>query len=177
MIVEATPPSTVSIGSYLIPIQVVTENGATYAETTLRATIAGSYALKLETSTLLTSIATGGSTTFTAKITDTGYTTITGVKVGVSLPTGWESSISPLQVDSLRRAESSTFTIVVKSSTDTVTGDYLITLTGLSDQVKSDNVQVRFTATASTSWGIIGVGVAGAMLVALLFVFRKFRRR
>jgi len=136
-----------------------------------------SYALGLESSTLSTSATTGGSTTFTAKITNTGNSTVTGVSVRVGTPTGWESSISPVQVVSLNPKESSTFTIVVKTPGDAVAGDYMVTLTGSSDQVKSDSVQVRVTATTPTSWGLIGVGMAAVMVIALFMIFRRFRRR
>jgi len=67
----------------------------------------------------------------------------------------------------------------VKTPDNTVAGDYLLTLKGLSDQVESDEVQIRVTATAPTSWGLIGIGIgiAAVMVVALIVVFKKFRRR
>jgi uncharacterized membrane protein len=177
LIIEVTPPSTVNVGAYTISIQVKAETGETYVETELKATIAGSYTLKLETSTLLTSVVTGGSVTFTAKITNTGYTSVTTVGLDVGAPTDWGASIIPTQVESLKPTESSTFTVVLKTAENTVAGDYLITLTGLSDQVESSTVQVRITASASTSWGLIGIGIAAVIIVALVIVFMKFRRR
>ena len=177
LVIQATPPSTANIGAYPIRVQIRSESGTIYAETSLRATIVGSYTLKLEPSTLLTSVTIGGSTTFTVKITDTGYTFVTSARVGVETPSGWESSITPTQVGTLKSKESSTFTLVIKTPGDTVSGDYLVTLTGLSDQVNSDSVQVRVTAATSTSWGLIGVGMAVVMVAALVFVFMKFRRR
>ena len=177
LVIEVTPPSTVNQGNYTIPVQVKSETGAIYAETSLKARIVGSYALRLEPSTLLTSVTTGSSVTFTAKITNTGYTSVTSVSLGINVPSGWDSSITPIRVESLKPQESYTFSAIVNTPGDTVAGDYLITLTGLSDQIKSDSVQVRVTATTSTSWGLIGVGVAAVMVIALLFVFMKFRRR
>jgi len=177
LVVDATPPSTVDIGTYTIPVQFKSEEGATYNEMKLKATITGSYALSLAPSTLLTSVTTGGSTTFTAKITNTGYTSVTGVCLDISAPSGWEMSTTPIRVDLLKPKESTTFTVVVKTPGDTVAGDYLLTLTGSSDKVNSDSVQVRVTATTPTSWGLIGVGVAAVMVIALLAVFRRFKRR
>jgi len=177
LVVEATPPSAASISTYQIPVQFKSENGDIYAEMDLKATIVGSYALSLETSTLLTSVTTGSSVTFTAKITNTGYTSVTDVRVGISVPSGWESSITPTQVTSLAPNGDYTFTLVATAPGDTVAGDYMITLMGLSDQVNSDSVQVRVTATTPSSWGLIGIGVAAVMVVALILVFMKFRRR
>lgn len=143
----------------------------------LKATIVGSYALSSEPSTLLTSVATGGSVTFTARITNTGSTLITGVRLGINTPEGWESSITPIGIERLEPLESFTFTLVIEVPEDTVAGDYLITLRGLSDQVMSDSVQVRVTATTTTSWGLIGVGIAVVVIVALVLVFMKLKRR
>jgi len=178
LVIEATPPSTVGIGTYTIPVKVSSEKGVVYTEIALKSTITGAYALSVTPSTLLTSVSIGSSTTFTARTTNTGQTPITGIKITVTgTPTGWEISTTPVRVESLKAGESYTFTVTVKTTADTVAGDYLITFTGSSDQVKSDGVQVRFTATVSTSWGLIGVGLAAAMVIALIFAFMKFRRR
>ena len=177
LILEATPPSTVKIGTYTIPVQIKSPEGSIYAEMNLRATIIGSYELTLEPSTLLTSVTAGGSTTFTVKATNTGYTSVTSVSLNIALPEDWESSVTPVQVDSLKPRESFPFNVVIKVPEDTVAGDYLITLTGLSDQVESDEVQVRITVTVPTSWGLIGIGLAVVMVIALVLIFMKFKRR
>jgi len=177
LILKATPPSTVSIGTYTIPVRIRSEEGVIYAEMNLKATIIGSYELSLEPSTLLTSVTAGGSITFTAKITNIGHTAVTGVSLNLDIPEEWDSSITPPQIELLKPREAYTFTAVISTPEDTVAGDYLITLTGLSDQVQSDQVQVRITVTAPTSWGLIGIGVAAAMIVALVLVFIKFKRR
>ena len=177
LILEASPPSTVKIGTYTIPVQIKSPEGSIYAEMNLRATIIGSYELTLEPSTLLTSVTAGGSTTFTVKATNTGYTSVTSVSLNIAIPEDWESSVTPVQVDSLKPRESFSFNVVIKVPEDTVAGDYLITLTGLSDQVESDEVQVRITVTAPTSWGLIGIGLAVVMVIALVLIFMKFKRR
>jgi len=177
LVFEVTPPSTANLGSYAVPVQVESEDGAIRIRLELKATITGSYALSMEPSTLLTSATVGGSTTFTARITNVGQTPVTALRLNVDAPEGWETSITPAQVESLKPRESFTFTIVVETPDDTVAGDYLLTLKGLSDQVESDEVQIRVTATAPTSWGLIGIGIAAVMVVALIVVFKKFRRR
>ena len=177
LILEASPPSTVKIGTYTIPVRIKSPEGSIYAEMNLRATIIGSYELTLEPSTLLTSVTAGGSTTFTVKATNTGYTSVTSVSLNIAIPEDWESSVTPVQVDSLKPRESFSFNVVIKVPEDTVAGDYLITLTGLSDQVESDEVQVRITVTAPTSWGLIGIGLAVVMVIALVLIFMKFKRR
>jgi uncharacterized membrane protein len=173
---EVVPPKAVEIGTYNISIQVVSDSGAAYLMN-LKATIVGSYGLALEPSTLLTSVTSGEATTLTAKVTNTGHTPVTSVSLNIEAPDGWDSSISPVRKELLEASESTTFTIVIKTPEDAVAGDYMVTLTGLSDQIESDSVQLRVTVTAPTSWGLLGIGVAVIMVIALLLVFMKFRRR
>ncbi len=173
---EVIPPKAVEVGTYTIPIQVLSDSGATYLMN-LKVTIVGSYGLKLEPSTLLTSVTSGEATTLTAKVTNTGHTPVTSISLNVEAPNGWDSSISPVRKELLEASESTTFTIVIKTPEDAVAGDYMVTLTGLSDQIESDSVQLRVTVTTPTSWGLLGVGVAVIMVIALLLVFMKFRRR
>jgi len=177
LVIEATPPSAANISTYQIPVQIKLENGDIYAEMNLNATIVGSYALGLETSTLLTSITAGGTTSFTAKVTNTGQSSVTGVSLNVAVSTNWDSSISPIKVGVLGPSESSTFSVVITAPGDAVTGDYMVTIKGLSDQIESDQVQVRFTVVTSTEWGLYGIGVVAIFVVALVLVFLKFRRR
>ncbi|MFB0503854.1 MAG: NEW3 domain-containing protein [Candidatus Bathyarchaeia archaeon] len=177
LVVDATPPSTVDIGTYTIPVRVRSEDGAVYEEMELRATIVGSYNLRLELSTLLTSVTAGGSTSFTARVTNAGQTSLTGISLDIDVPADWEFSSSPIRVDLLEPRESYTFNVAVETTEDTVAGDYMITLAGLSDQVDSDQVQVRITVTTPTSWILYGVGVAVVCVVALVLVFMKFKRR
>ena len=51
---------------------------------------------------------------------------------------GWDVTISPSQVDLLKPQQSYTFDVVMETPTDTVSGDYLVTLTGISDQTESN---------------------------------------
>ena len=92
-------------------------------------------------------------------------------------PEEWDASITQVQVALLAPRESSTFNIMAKTPADTIAGDYIITLKALSDQVESEETQLRVTAQASTSWGLICLGVAGVAIVSLVIVFMKFKRR
>lgn len=66
---------------------------------------------------------------------------------------------------------------MAETPADTVAGDYLITVQALSDQVESDEVDLRVTAKASTSWGFIGIGLAGVAVIGLVIAFTRFKRR
>jgi uncharacterized membrane protein len=175
--IEVTPPSTVSLDTYDIPVQIKSESGVVLAETDLKATIVGTYGLSLRLSTLLTSTTSGGSTSFTAAVTNTGFSYVTAVSLDIDAEDDWDVTISPAQVDLLRPQESVTFNVMVDTPEGTVAGDYMVTLAGVSDQVNSDQTQVRVTVTTSTSWGLYGLGLAVVLIVVLVLVFKKFKRR
>ena len=175
--IEVTPPSTVDLDTYNISVQAKSETGAVLADTELKATIIGSYDLQLSLSTLLTSTTSGDSTSFTATVINTGFSSLTVVGLEIEAEDGWDVEISPAQLDLLKPQESFSFNVVIDTPKDTVSGDYLVTLTGLSDQVDSSPMQVRVTVNTSTEWGIYGFGIAIIMIIALVLVFKKFKRR
>lgn len=177
LFVEVTPPSTVGLDTYNITVQVRSESGAMLADLDLKATITGSYTLYLSMSTLLTSATSGESTSCTATLTNRGYSTLSAIGLEFEAEDGWDIKVNPSQIDLLRPQESCYFDVMVETPKDTVAGDYLVTLTGLSDQIESNSMQVRVTVNASTSWGIFGFGLAIVIIVALILVFKKFKRR
>jgi len=177
LILQVTPPSVVETGSYKITFDAVTENGMVLKQIELGANIVGSYKLGLELSTLYTTVNTGSSTSFTVKVTNTGQSPVTTLSLNVVAPDGWSVSVAPVQVTSLASMDSYTFNVVTQIPESTVAGDYMITLKAQSDQVSSGETQLRVTASASTSWGLIGVAMVVIVIIALVVVFRKFSRR
>jgi uncharacterized membrane protein len=144
----------------------------------LTTTVTGSYDISLALSTYLASTTSGGTTTFTATITNSGYSTLTGVVADITLPEDtWSDTITPVQVGTLGPKESVTFNVAVTTTETTVSGDYMVTIAASSDQVSSDSPQVRVTVSTSTSWGIYGVVIAIIFVIALVVVFKKFKRR
>jgi uncharacterized membrane protein len=110
-------------------------------------------------------------------VTNSGQSPVTALNLKVDTPSGWDASVTPLKVKSVASTDSSTFTVITQIPGDTVAGDYMITLRAQSDQVNSNDVQLRVTTSAPTSWGLIGVGVALVVIVALVVMFRRFSRR
>ena len=110
-------------------------------------------------------------------VADAGRRELILTTLSARAPEERDVPMTPVQVASLAPRESSTFNITAKTPADTVAGDYIITLKALSDQVESEETQLRATAQASTSWGPIGFGVAGVAIRSLVTVFMKFKRR
>ncbi|MFP3952082.1 MAG: NEW3 domain-containing protein [Candidatus Bathyarchaeia archaeon] len=174
---EVTPPSTVKTGDYKIVFNAESDDGLIQENTELTASIVGSYDVRLELSTLYETLKIGDSVEFTARVTNQGSSPITTIYVEADVPEDWETTTTPAQTSTLTSRESVTFTITADTPVDTVAGDYLITVQAMSDQAESDEVDLRVTAQASTSWGFIGVGVVGVVIIGLVFVFWRYKRR
>lgn len=174
---EVTPPSTVDTGDYQIVFNAESDDGLIQENTDLTASIVGSYDMRLELSTLYKTLTIGDSMEFTARVTNQGSTPITSIYLEGAVPEDWEMTTTPAQTPTLASRESVTFTITAETPADTVAGDYLITLQAMSDQAESEEVDLRVTAQASTSWGFIGVGIAGVVIIGLVLVFWRFKRR
>lgn len=173
---RVTPPNSVETGVYVLLSSVASDDGA---ETILpfNVNVAGSYELSLELSTLYKTTTIGESLSFTAKVTNNGQSPVTTVYLGVTLPSNWEATITPVQVSSLAPRASATFTLEVTTPADTVAGDYLLNVKAYSDQLESSGVDLRVTAQASSTWGYIGFSLAAVAIIAVYLGFRKFKRR
>ena len=173
---RVTPPNSVETGSYLLAASVASDDGV---ETTLpfNINVAGSYELGLELSTLYKTVTVGQTLSFTATVTNDGQSPVTTLYVETEIPDEWEATISPPQISSLEPRASTTFTVEVSTPSDTVAGDYLLTVKAYSDQLESDEIDLRTTAQASSTWGYVGFGLLAVAIVSVYFGFRKFKRR
>ncbi|PVX26364.1 MAG: hypothetical protein CW716_06155 [Candidatus Bathyarchaeum sp.] len=175
---EVVPPNTVALDTFTFPVQIKSESGVVLAQANLTTTVVGSYNLGVSLSTYMATASSGETASFSATLTNTGYTTLTDIGMNITLPAdGWSVKISPVHVDALKSRESATFNIEVTTPENTVAGDYMVSVKGESSQMGSGITQVRVTVSASTSWGIYGIAIAGIFIFLLVGVFWKFKRR
>jgi uncharacterized membrane protein len=178
LVFDVTPPSTASIGNYTIAVDAQSSDGTVNQQLNLTADLLGSYGLSATPEAYSAQLTSGGSTSMTVTVTNTGQSTVTSVKLDVTPPDStWSVTTSPLEVQSLAPGASATFTVQVTSPSDAVAGDYLLSATASSDQVSSSSFQVRVTVNASTLWVYIGLLIAIIAIVAVVLLFRKYGRR
>jgi uncharacterized membrane protein len=178
LLVQVIPPNNVALGTYITPVKVKSESGTLLAEVNLTTTVRGSYGLEVTPSVFSLNANSGESATFQATVTNTGYSPITNLSVNVTCQEdNWVLNVNPIVIDRLEAHQSRTVDVTVKTSETTVTGDYIITVRSKSDQLNADGGTVRLIVSASTAWGLYGVGIAVVFIVILILVFRKFRRR
>jgi uncharacterized repeat protein (TIGR01451 family) len=170
------PPNSVASDVYSMTVVIESADSSEH-ELDFTIEVAGSYELELEMSTLYTTSSIGGSVTYTGKVTNKGQTAVTTLYLDALLPEDWEAIINPTQISSLEPRDSVMFTIEVELPGDTETGDYLVTMQTISDQMESDEIDVRITAQASNTWGYIGIGIAIISVAGAAFLFKRFKRR
>ncbi|MCK5224302.1 VCBS repeat-containing protein, partial [Candidatus Calescamantes bacterium] len=174
---EVEPPSIVETGDYAIVIRAESTDGKTSENIELMATVMGSYEVELELSTLYETTTIGQSVEFTVEVTNQGNSPLTSVYIETAIPADWEIAITPSQVSTIAPMASTTFTLVVETPSDTVAGDYLVMVQALSDRAESEEIDLRVTAQASTSWGFLGIGLAVVVVIGLGIMFTRFKRR
>jgi uncharacterized membrane protein len=170
------PPKSVLSDSYEIIAAVESDDG-TRQEIGFTIEVTGSYYLDLEMSTLYTTGTIGSKVTYTSKVTNKGQTTLTTLYLNAIIPDDWDISISPNQTPFLEPKDTVTFNIEVEMPGDTESGDYLVTMKAICDQLESDEIDVRITASASNTWGYIGLGIAAVAVTSAILLFRRFKRR
>jgi uncharacterized membrane protein len=171
------PPSNIETGDYSIVIRAESAEGTKSEEIELKATVVGSHDVELELSTLYTTITIGDSVEFSVEVTNAGLSPLTFLYLETAVPADWDVTVSPSQLTSLAPRASTTFTISAETPSDTVAGDYIVTVQVLSDQAESEEADLRVTAQASTSWGFLGIGLAVIAVIGLAIVFTRFKRR
>ena len=174
---EADPPNNVETGEYSLVIRAESAEGTLSEEIELKATVVGSHDVELELSTLYTTITIGDSVEFSVEVTNAGFSPLTSLYLETAVPEDWEVTVTPSQLASLAPRASATFTIAAETPSDTVAGDYIVTVQALSDQAESEEADLRVTAQASTSWGFLGIGLAVVAVIGLGIAFTRFKRR
>ncbi|MCK5670962.1 carboxypeptidase regulatory-like domain-containing protein [Candidatus Bathyarchaeota archaeon] len=170
------PPNSVTSDIYDMTVVIESDDGTEH-ELGFIIEVVGSYELELELSTLYTISTIGGSVSYSGTVKNLGQTAVTTLYLDAVLPADWVASITPTQVSSLEPRDSVTFTVDVELPGDTEAGDYLVTTQAISDQMESDEIDVRITAQASNTWGYIGIGIAIISVAGAALLFKRFKRR
>ncbi|WP_239004798.1 NEW3 domain-containing protein [Paenibacillus tepidiphilus] len=175
--IEAQPPEQVKAGTYKIPVTASSPSASTGAE--LEAVVSGTYGIQLSTSDnlLSTDIKAGGERRINLVITNTGSAPLEDISLSSSgTPSGWEVSFDPSTVRSIEPGATASAQAVIKSSDNSLPGDYVVSLSASSPS-KSAAADLRVTVKTSVLWGWIGVLIIAAVAGGIYYLFRRFGRR
>jgi uncharacterized membrane protein len=173
--VTATPPENAPAGDYAVHVEV--KAGEQTIPGDFGVTLTGSYSMTLETPNDVLS-AHGGAGSPTQQqfvITNTGTATLENVTLAATPPSGWEVEFDQPTIN-VEVDKPVTVTATITPSGEAVAGDYVVTFNANSEEADA-SAQVRFTVETSPLWALIGIGIIGAILVGLFYVFRTYGRR
>ncbi|HSL34307.1 MAG TPA: NEW3 domain-containing protein [Candidatus Limnocylindrales bacterium] len=173
--VTADPPDNAPAGDYAVHVEV--KAGEQTIPGDFGVTLTGAYSLTLSTPGGLLSAhgGAGGATQQQFVLTNTGTATVENVALTASPPSGWDVTFDQETVN-VGVDTPVTVTATITPSGEAVAGDYVITFNANSDQADAD-AQIRFTVETSPIWALIGIGIIGAILLGLFYVFRTYGRR
>jgi len=164
-------------GEYKITLEAI--SGEIKGSTELTATITAIYSMALAPTTerYNTTVKAGKDNIFSIEVQNQGTAAIDNITFSSLNPTGWTIKFSPEKIDSLPALGSQTVEVNIKPPTETIAGDYQITLRTSSEQVSREEVDIRVTVETPTIWGWVGIGIIVLVVAGLAYIFMRFSRR
>jgi uncharacterized membrane protein len=114
---------------------------------------------------------------FSLKVGNLGTAPIDKVNFSSEKPEGWTIEFKPDKVESLEALTTQTVDITIKTTPETIAGDYMISIRASGAQATSDKLDIRVTVKTPTVWGWVGVFIIAMVVIGLVFTFMRFSRR
>ena len=170
------PPSTIGAGNYPVKVRVSAEDAS--AETSVALEIVGQPRLALSgRDGLLSGRAEAGTeTTIPIVVTNTGTAPAEEIELSGSGASGWKITFEPKTIDRIPPGQNKEVQAQVTPPAKAIAGDYVVTLRA-SARGESAPSEFRIGVTASTFWGIFGVGVIAIAALVMLGAVLRFGRR
>jgi len=164
-------------GEYTITLEAT--SGELKGSTEFKAVITNLYKLALVPATerYNTEATAGKDNIFSIEVRNLGTGAVDNIKFSSTKPEGWAIEFTPEKVDLLEALDSQTIDINIKPPTETIAGDYIITLRASGEQATTEELKIRVTVESPTIWGWVGVGIIIIVIVGLAVIFMRFSRR
>jgi len=179
------------VGTYLIEVQippdvepttllmkvVATCLNNTYEEE-IGLSVLGKYEMKYVTENYFVKINAGSTGTFSLTVKNTGYNTLTDVKVNiVDYPSDFNISVVPDRVNEIKPGDSVTFSIYIDVPPDVDSGDYYIIINVSSSQLSIDKRAIHVEVLQTSHALYYALGILSTVIVILIVVYKLFGRR
>jgi uncharacterized membrane protein len=177
--INATLPSWPLADPGEYPITLKASSGNISGQIELTARITAKYALDATPSnqTYNTDAKAGKDSTFSVTVTNIGTAPIDNIAFSSDKPTGWEITFTPEKIDLLEIYDPKTIDVNIKPPSNTVAGDYVITLQISGKQAYATAMDIRVTVKTPTVWGWVGLIIIAIVVVGLILIFMRFGRR
>ena len=164
-------------GDYKITLEATSGELKTTAELTAVITARYSLIMVPTTERYSTEAKAGKDNYFSLEIGNLSTAPVDNIKFSPTKPEGWTIDFNPEEIDLLEAFSDQTIDVNIKPPTDTIAGDYEITLRASGTQTSTDAVKIRVTVESPTIWGLVGVGIIVLVIAGLVVIFMRFSRR
>lgn len=163
-------------GEYKITLEAI--SGEIKGTTELTAVITAKYTMALVPTTKRynTTAKAGKDNFFSIEVQNHGTAAIDNINFSSDKPSGWTIEFSPDKIDSLPAMDFQTLDVNIKPLTETIAGDYQITIRASGNQA-SERIDVKVTVETPTIWGWVGVAIIVLVVAGLAYIFMRFSRR
>lgn len=176
--IEITCPATTKPDTYKIPVQAI--SSADTLTLDLEAVVRGSYGLEITTPTgrLSDQIVAGGSKEILLEVKNTGTLPLNTLELSSQLPTKWETSFSPSNIEQLQPGQKADVKVTLKVPDKTIAGDYVSKMiVRTSNHETTAEASIRITVKTSILSGWIGILIILAAAGLIYYLIRKYGRR
>jgi len=163
-------------GDYKITLEAISDELKGSLELTAVITAMYNMDIVTETERLNTTATAGKDNFFSIEILNLGTDAIENINFSSTKPSGWTIEFTPDKIESLSALNSQTVDVNIQPPTETIAGDYMITLRASGEQA-SKSIDVRVTVETPTIWGWVGVGIIVLVIAGLAYIFMRFSRR
>ena len=135
------------------------------------------FGLYTETGRLNTEVKSGEENHFTVKLTNDGSAAVDDISFSTTgKPEGWKVIYTPEKIDKLESGLTQDVDVVIEPPSDTIAGDYAMTINATSNKFR-DDIAVRVTVLTPTIWGWVGIIIVVLVIIGLAVLFRQLGRR
>lgn len=174
--VDVKPPQGIAAGQYPVTVHLSSEQAKVQTRLVLDITGQPSVSLTGENERLSGEASAGVEKRFGFVLRNTGSAEARNLSLSASAPTGWKVSFEPKEIPQLAPNGEEKVTALVTPSEKALAGDYMLSVRASGDGI-SESANYRVTVVTSTMWGVVGLGVIAASLLALLGAVGRFGRR
>ncbi len=169
-------PQNVAAGQYQVAAEAASATVSGKTQLTLDVTGQPTLSLSGPEGRLSGDATAGKARTFKFTLQNTGTAPAQNVKMTASSPSGWKVDFDPATIDTIAPNDTQDVNVSIMPSDKAIAGDFVVSVSANGDGA-SDNASFRVTVLTSTMWGIAGLGIIGAAVVALAFAVTRYGRR
>ncbi|HID24219.1 MAG TPA: hypothetical protein EYP14_17705 [Planctomycetaceae bacterium] len=176
--VEVKPPPGAEVGKYTIKVFAKLSKEDFEASRELTVELTGTYRIRCRTlNDVLSLTARGGQeATISMYVLNRGTAPQTNVTFDSFKPENWKVEFEPETIDLIKPGDMEQVEIKITPNADAIVGDYSVAI-NVNGEKAEDDLELRVTVKASTTWAWVGVGIIVGVIVLLSVMFRVLGRR